>query len=153
VLSIFRQNRLVQEIIVAENIMSYPRYSASICYEFVLCMYLVYALRLRNTIAVYYFGSFCFQWWEFMKMVMSSISITLIYFLYLLKIYQVITCDCVSWSYLFIYNFISILKSEIFVLELLLPRDGSKTTCLRFWNKICMFFEYIIPICGKHTAS
>jgi len=55
--------------------------------------------------------------------------------------------------YLFIFNFISILKREIFVLELLLPRDGSRMSCLRFWNKMCMFFEYVIPICRKNTAS
>jgi len=33
VFSIFRQNRLVQGKVVAENIRSYPRYSASFCYK------------------------------------------------------------------------------------------------------------------------
>lgn len=33
----------------------------------------------------------------------SSISISFVYFIYLLKKYQVIARDCVSWSYLYIY--------------------------------------------------
>jgi len=49
-------------------------------------------------------------------------------FTYLLKKYQVTARGSVSWSYLFIYKFISKLKTEIFVLGLLLQSNGSGTS-------------------------
>jgi hypothetical protein len=73
VMSIMGQHRHVQDTIVTENIKSYSRYFASICYELVICICLVHALRLHHTIAVYYHGPFCLKWWDFTKLVISPL--------------------------------------------------------------------------------